>query len=96
MKKLPPGSPEGSCMVLESRCFVDRGKFVRREAGILDRFDVVQDLGGPGSADQNGGRHAVAQDPGKRHFGEGLAAIFRDLVQLPDLLKLLFCDIALF
>ena len=53
---------------------VDRGQLVGVEVQVLQRGDVLLELGHAAGADQRRGDPRVAQHPGQRQLGQGLAA----------------------
>ena len=63
---------------------VDLGELVGGEVEVVDRADAVLDLGRARGADQRRGDAAVAQHPGERHLGQGLAAALGDVVERAD------------
>lgn len=73
--------------------FFDQRQFICCKACVLRRFDVIQDLlraGGPG---QYTGHDAVVQNPSQRHLRQGLAALGRQIVQCPDLVHPVLCQL---
>src|SRR5688572_32337955 len=69
------------------RVAVDLGELLVREVEVVERRDVLLELRDAARADQ-GRRHAwIAERPGQRHLGEGLAPSRSELVQRPDLVQ---------
>ena len=60
---------------------IDLREFLRGEGGVLQRLEVVLDLGDPAGADDHARHPVVLEAPGEGHFGERLSAAGGDAVQ---------------
>ena len=89
-KRLPPW---GSRFLFADP--VDLRQFFGCKLHVLHGLDVIQNLLRLGRTDQNGRDLLVAQQPGQRHFGQGLAAGGGDLIQRADLCDFLRRDVLL-